>query len=98
MDTGSGEEVKDIFDVANSRCRVTTDDAATRTCNVSAVEEARRAIDVGEGVLAGRGKVLDTLVTSGEKTSILVAVEAMMPLSSDQRAVTGEDRVTFLTT
>jgi len=98
VDTGSGEEANDTFDVDNSRCRVTMEEVATRTCNVSAVDEARIAIDVGEGVLAGRAKVLETLVTSGENTSTLVAVEAIIPLSSDHKAVIGDDKVTFLTT
>jgi hypothetical protein len=98
VDTGNGEEVNDTFDVDSSRCRVTIEEVATRTCSVSAVDEARRAIEVGEGVLAGRAKVLETLVTSGENTSILVAVEAIIPLSSDHRAVIGEDRETVLTT
>jgi hypothetical protein len=98
VDTGNGEEVNDTFDVESSRCKVTMEEVATRTCSVSAVEEERRAIEVGEGVLAGRAKVLETLVTSGENTSILVAVEAMIPLSSDHRAVIGDGRVTFLTT
>jgi hypothetical protein len=98
VDTGSGEEVNDTFDVESSRCRVRIEEAATRTCSVSAVDDARRAMDVGEGVLAGRAKVLETLVTSGENTSILVAVEAIIPLSSDHKAVIGDARVTFLTT
>ena len=62
------------------------------------MDEASIAIEVGEGVLAGRANVLETLVTSGENTSILVEVEAMIPLSSDHKAVIGDDKVTFLTT
>jgi hypothetical protein len=96
--TGSGDEVNDTFDVASSRCNVTTEEAATRACKVSAVEEARRAMEVGEGVLGGRAKVWDTLVTSGENTNTFVAVEAIIPLKSDHMAVIGAVRETFLTT
>ena len=98
VETGSGDEVCEAFDVDSSRCSVVTEEVATITWSVSALEEARRAMDVGEGVFGGRAKVCDILVTSGEKTNILVAVEAMIPLSSDHIAVIGEDKLTFLMT
>jgi hypothetical protein len=98
VDTGTGDEVDDIVDVANSRCRVIIDDAATMACKVSCVELASRAIEVGAGVLGGRRNVCDILVTSEERTKRFVAVEAMTPLSSDHNAVTVEGMLTFRTT
>jgi len=98
VETGSGDEVCETFDVNSSRCSVVTEEVATITWSVSALEEARGAMDVGEGVFGGRAKVCDILVASGEKTNILVAVEAMIPLSSDHIAVIGEDKLTFLMT
>ena len=77
VDTGSGGDVYDMVEVDNSRCRVRTDDVATRTCSVSDVELCSKAIEVGVEVLEGRAKVCVMLVISDDKTSILVAVEAM---------------------
>jgi hypothetical protein len=98
VETGNGEDVYDVVDVANSRCRVTTEEEAIKAWNVSGVELARRAMEVGEGVLGGRANVWDILVTSADNTCIEVEVATTTPLSSDHSAVAVEGRLSFLTT